>query len=801
MLALFGMSILPLWGQHDWTWTFGDSVVMHFPNGGAPEVSLTERSAPTFETGTCYSDSLGNLLLYGYEDSIFNGNFETIEDGWIWGISFSATQGMLFLPAPDGNDSIFVFYIHGGNCGGQVPICLSYSIVDLQHGSQDGKLLSKTLVGYPGNYSLTEKLQAVRHANGKDWWIYVHDYRTNDFFRYLLTPSGLSPYSLQSIGSIHENVFNNPYSPIGEMTFSQDGSRLLVVTATGIIDIFDVNRCTGELSNWQQISGPVPRGADNWYGCAFSPDGTKIYADELDLPFNSHLYQWDLNVPNIPASKTLIYADTTNTYWGQMQLGPDGKIYITTISPDTNSVSNFNLSVINDPNASGIACQYSHLSLYLEGLKTSGNLPNLPNYSLGPLLAQTANAGPNRLICPGESIQVGYPDTTGGLVQYIWSGSNLSNPSEAQPTVSPDSSAWYYLQVIDPNFSAACGTTYDSVFVQVADSALLPIAIAGNDTTVCAGDTIALGGSNNGFQYQWTTSGMNWIESPDSAFTQVSGEGTFVLTAINPQGIGACFSNVATVDVQAYQSQMPQNPAGVDQLICEGDTVQLGLVSGIANWDYNWSGLALIDPNVAQPLVIPNSSGTYFLSANDTTFIGSCAQVSDTVFVTVEQPFVHEAPTDQSFCVGECFMLGVDAQSGLTYSWSPSTGLENPSMSWTKAQPTGSTIYTLNVINPAMQSANCREQSFEVNALADACNYQSFISLNGDGIAEVLDFGDHASSVEIEVFDIRGKRIYSNEDYNNDWNASQLAHGIYVYRVTIAGECGSIYTGKLAILK
>lgn len=47
----------------------------------------------------------------------------------------------------------------------------------------------------------TEKLQAVKHANGRDWWLLTRnridtDLNASAFVRFLITPDGISePYS------------------------------------------------------------------------------------------------------------------------------------------------------------------------------------------------------------------------------------------------------------------------------------------------------------------------------------------------------------------------------------------------------------------------------------------------------------------------------------------------------------------------------------------------------------------------------------------------------------------------------
>ena len=146
-------------------------------------------------------------------------------------------------------------------------------------------------------------------------------------------------------------------------------------------------------------------------------------------------------------------------------------------------------------------------------------------------------------------------------------------------------------------------------------------------------------------------------------------------------------------------------------------------------------------------------------------------------------------------------MIGVPPVAGYEYRWSPVSGLASPAASLTRAQPTGTLTYTLTVTNPALQSANCRERRFPVTVTADDCNMQSFISENGNGVAEHLDVGDHAGRVELRVWDMAGRLVHADMDYRNDWSAAGLALGVYAYRVSQIGECPSAFTGKITIFR
>ena len=51
------------------------------------------------------------------------------------------------------------------------------------------------------------------------------------------------------------------------------------------------------------------------------------------------------------------------------------------------------------------------------------------------------------------------------------------------------------------------------------------------------------------------------------------------------------------------------------------------------------------------------------------------------------------------------------------------------------------------------------------------------------------------------MFDVAGRLVFADLDYDNLWSAAGLARGIYVYRVEVLGDCASSFTGKVVILR
>ncbi|MCO6487203.1 MAG: PKD domain-containing protein [Phaeodactylibacter sp.] len=222
-------------------------------------------------------------------------------------------------------------------------------------------------------------LTAVRHANGQDWWLLDPEANTNRYYTLLFGLQGIEDIYTQALGGL---VMDGG----GSAVFSPDGTRyarLTIVYAGGEADhclnIYDFNRCDGQLSNPIEIvfQGAAAGGE----GIAISENSRFLYiVGFLDI------WQFDLWVEDIAASRTLVAtydgfvapAFSQTTTFHAAQLAPNGKIYV-------NCSSNANyFHIIHAPNQKGLACNVEQHALEIPTLNYQ-SIPNFPYYGLGPL--------------------------------------------------------------------------------------------------------------------------------------------------------------------------------------------------------------------------------------------------------------------------------------------------------------------------------------------------------------------------------------------------------------------------------
>ncbi len=401
-VTLKQVMLLLLWlvnGQHLYAqynndfWVFGDSAGINWQNPQTPVMFkslVKDRGCAASLSDSngliCYSFDYGSTfpptcVIYNKYDSLMsNGDF-LYGSGWY--------HDRIIIPDP-GNDSMLYIFTSGVTQSG--PYGLYYSTANYKANNDSGIVIQKNVM--LSNLPAFDALMAVRHGNGRDWWLVFQRWfapnattPSNEYFIFLISPSGI-------LGLINQNVGLNHATNLGQIIFNSDGSKFAMVSLAGLIQLCDFNRCNGQITSIDSIQsesqGPYPLVLTS---CAFSPNERFLYVCEASLTsLPSTIWQYDLNAPNIVASKLDIgnFNDPDMGVWSMLR-APDGKIYISTTDevfnipyPDTfYSNVNSNLSVINQPDSLGLACDFQPFSFYLGGARTYYGLPNNPDYELG----------------------------------------------------------------------------------------------------------------------------------------------------------------------------------------------------------------------------------------------------------------------------------------------------------------------------------------------------------------------------------------------------------------------------------
>ncbi|MBN4051551.1 T9SS type A sorting domain-containing protein, partial [bacterium AH-315-M05] len=328
----------------------------------------------------------------------------------------------------------------------------------------------------------------------------------------------------------------------------------------------------------------------------------------------------------------------------------------------------------------------------------------------------TVNAGTDTTICQGNNTTL---NATGG-VSYSWSPAiGLSCTGCQSPVASPTSSTTYTVTVTDGN---GCVNT-DAVIVTVNT---LPVANAGADVAICAGNSTILNASG-GVSYSWSPA--IGLSDPNISNPVASPTVTTIYTVTVTDGNGCTDSDPVTVTV----NPLPTADAGADVAICIGSGTALSASGGVS---YSWSpATGLSDPNIANPVASPTATTTYILTVDN----GGCTD-ADTITVTVNPLPTANITGAASICEGELTIL--TASGGISYLWN--TGAITSAIT---VSPVVNTDYNVIVtdgngcsdtdtvsvtVNPNPSKPTIDQSGNILSCIVTASNYQWFY--NGDTI-------------------------------------------------------------------
>ncbi|TAK50435.1 MAG: T9SS type A sorting domain-containing protein [Saprospiraceae bacterium] len=397
ILLLLSLHTVIATGQmHDALWLYGRHSAFGDPDYGSSVLDFSteppiaykqEREMNLNVTVSSICDSTGNLLFYTNGAWIANFTHEMMENGdslnpgeVTWDNYYSGltvAQSHIILPMPENPGKYYLFHerldYHDVFVLAVNP-CY-YSVIDMNQNNGLGKVEEKNVVIVNDTTKTFGKITAVKHANGRDWWVLFPQKAKNIFYRFLFSPDGVGDLLIQNLSPPY------PWPPLNSnafIAFSPDGSKLARYEIQHGLYLYDFDRCTGLVEN-NPLFISIP-GTELGGGVAFSPNGRFIY-----MASSTFILQLDLWSPNIAASLEtvavwdgFIAPNGLSTTFFAMQPGPDGRIYF-----NTNNGTKY-LHYINRPNKQGESCQVVQhgIELPFYNIFTS---PNFPNYRLGPL--------------------------------------------------------------------------------------------------------------------------------------------------------------------------------------------------------------------------------------------------------------------------------------------------------------------------------------------------------------------------------------------------------------------------------
>ncbi len=406
ILFLIFQSLLLFSQKHDYNWQIGYctySSANIYPlkgfyfnfNQGRFIIGKNERPINLGSNNATISDANGNLLFYTNGCKIINKNNQIMDNGenlapgpaHDFACQRSTTlsyggQTSLILPPVDNDSMYYYFRMHEDFLPPDERVGirgLTQTTVNMRANNGLGRVVEKD------RYIISDSLDfitnlAVRHANGRDWWLFCRKYKTDTCIVLRFGRNGIDTIMQQKIGL-----------PVlrqgdGQIQFTPDGSKLVYYNITDGFQLYDFDRTNGRLSNFRHFAG-MPQSLFNLVGGAVSSNSRYWY-----LFLNDSIVQYDLHATDFINSRINVanyvplcppHCRPFETLFTRGVLAPDCKIYL------TSGAGVWAMSYIKYPNRRGTACEVVQRGIVFniepdgDSVAISRSIPAYVNYRLG----------------------------------------------------------------------------------------------------------------------------------------------------------------------------------------------------------------------------------------------------------------------------------------------------------------------------------------------------------------------------------------------------------------------------------
>jgi len=335
---------------------------------------------------------------------------------------------------------------------------LNYSVVDMDSNAGKGKVVQKNVVVADKQHYFNCAMHAVKHSNGKDWWLVKADCNNNRYQEFLVKEDTIMGPYYQNITNIGDWCVS--YS---ELYFSNDGSKLASsiygkfeggLNSRNRVDIYDFDRCNGYITYKKYYMTPYDTSSypnsDFKNGICFSPNDSLLYMCNLYT-----IYQIDLFDSNT-YNATFIHGPDTSIsqfpWYEHLSVAPNGKMYI----GNSNGTRKY-MSYIGSPNVKGLGCGFVPQGVW-QPYTNLKNPPNMPNYGLGadtsvicwPLQSENVKEKEKDwVVYPNPAYQNIYISNARGKRKTLFnlSGQIISTTTKDEIDVSKYAKGLYFIQI------------------------------------------------------------------------------------------------------------------------------------------------------------------------------------------------------------------------------------------------------------------------------------------------------------------------------------------------------------------
>lgn len=242
-----------------------------------------------------------------------------------------------------------------------------------------------------------------------------------------------------------------------------------------------------------------------------------------------------------------------------------------------------------------------------------------------------------------------------------------------------------------------------------------------------------------------------------------------------------------------------------DTTLCPGEQMKLSTSSYATT--FLWEPATGLDnPTSKDPVAKPLSTTRYIVTTTNNNCMGIA---KDTVLITVVPDFTLNITPDSEIEAGTSLQLNANSPelnqtTGVSYIWSPPTGLNDPGLPDPVTTTSKTTVYSIKVTTKEGCSAT---DDVKITVIPRfSILIPTAFSPNDDGTNDILKpfIHDDTSLLHFKIFNRWGEVIFFSKDKEKGWDGrvggTYAASGSYAYKIEGVTNVGEIVKKEGAVL-
>ncbi|MCB0482795.1 MAG: PKD domain-containing protein, partial [Flavobacteriales bacterium] len=611
--------------------------------GGSVDFNTSPPSGAYIQSGSMGPTSMsisdkknGALLFYNFGNLFFDRQHFKLPSSTA--PNHTLGGGDLSLPSMKDDDLYGIFSF--GNY-------LRFQLLDMRLNGGRGDLVSGSLLQLTSTGQISFCLSGYRQVNNRSHWLITHGVNGGT-----LSAFAFDGQYLDTIPKVFSPAIPDTLNTLGQAKFSPNGRKFAVAINPRLgprirqkfaLLILDFDHRSGTFSNPIRL----PEDSTIW-GVEFSPNSKYLYYAKHDSLFQLDVTTHDSST--ISSSKYLVKKINLNDkQFGQLQLAPDGTIYVAVDNPYESTFTlrllKPYLSQIKYPDSAKSSCMFRDTGIVLTGISNPNctyALPDIHGSFYRPLKFENT--------CDGEVFHVTITDTISldsSMFDFGEPSSGSRNLGHGVADTHTYSQAGDYLLTTimyytDLNGNVQIDSLFDSIYI--IQKPMISV-MATSDSMVCIGDSLSTNISNTS-EYQ-----VYWYDSSEAPYHAFDSAGTYWVKAINHCGVDSFNFTVGILNRHLTLHS--------DTVLCLGDSLQLAITDTLAS--YRWS-----NGSVDSSIWI-SGGGTYWGEMTN-----ACGSFADTVLIVKDSIPNPSLGKDTTLCKDALYFLDVTRSPLVTptsYLW------------------------------------------------------------------------------------------------------------------------------------